>query len=69
MPKSYKPQFIKEIVGSPIKRYPELTKVAKSLAVKICKEINAIAPTIESKMPYKAQFILEELIKDLQWRV
>jgi hypothetical protein len=49
--------------------YPELTKVAKEMAVRIAKEINEVAPTIESKMPYRQQFILEELIHELEWRV
>jgi hypothetical protein len=49
--------------------YPELTKVAREMAVQIARDINKIAPTIESKMPYREQFILEELIHQLEWRV
>ena len=53
----------------PIRTYPELTKVAQKMAIQIAMDINNIAPTIESEMPYKAQFILEELIKELESRV
>jgi len=49
--------------------YPELDEVAIRIADSVAKEINKVAPGIESEMPYKAQYILEEVIKDLQERV
>jgi hypothetical protein len=51
------------------KQYPELQEVAERLANEVCRQINAEARKIESKMPYKAQFILEEMIKILEDRV
>ena len=52
-----------------LERYPEFKKVVGKLASQVCKEINKEAKNIESEMPYKAQFILEELIQNLQDRV
>lgn len=47
--------------------YPELDKVARSIAKDVLKRINNIpVHEIESEMPYKRQHILEELIKILQ---
>jgi hypothetical protein len=51
------------------KKYPELHEVAARLADEICAKINAEAKRVESAMPYKAQFILEEMIVILQDRV
>lgn len=50
-------------------KYPELTKVANELATQVLQAINKQAPEIESEMPYKAQFILEEVIKILKSHV
>ena len=51
------------------KRYKEFRKPVQAMANKICKEINQIAPTIQSEVRYKQQFFLEELIKELESRV
>lgn len=48
------------------KEYPELQRVSNEIAKKVFKAINEAAPKIKSEMPYKAQYILEELIKVLQ---
>jgi hypothetical protein len=48
------------------KRYPELVAIARTLTKKICEEINIQSSRAKSDMPYKAQFVLEELIKNLE---
>ena len=52
-----------------IKQYPELMKAAKEISYETIRKINKVAPTIKSEMPYKAQFILEEVIKNLEENV
>ncbi len=47
-------------------KYPELYSISEELANQILEEISQRVPPIESKMPYKAQWTLEELIKILQ---
>lgn len=49
-----------------ISRYPELEELAMTIAKDVCKRINKDAPKIESKMPYRQQYVLEELLKILQ---
>jgi hypothetical protein len=51
------------------KEYPELDKIADEITIEVVKLINAKAYTVESKMPYKAQYILEEIIKNLEAKV
>jgi hypothetical protein len=50
-------------------RYPELDQIAKRLAQFIVCMINIEARAVESKAVYKAQYILEALIEELQARV
>jgi len=50
-------------------KYPNLDKLAAQLADELCRKINDQAPKIESEMPYKAQYTLEEIIKILEARV
>jgi hypothetical protein len=50
-------------------KYPELDIIVNELVNETCCMINQKICYIESKMPYKAQYILEELIKKLQERV
>lgn len=50
-------------------KYPELEAVAQDIANKVAQEIDVKAPRVESKMPDKAQCILELLINELQARV
>lgn len=49
-----------------IEDFPELTKIAQQMCAEICPSINAKAEKTESNMPYKAQYILEELIELLK---
>ncbi len=63
---------LKKIAGQMqdrIAAYPELDTEAARIADEVAGMINEVAPTIKSEMPYKAQYILEEVIKDLQERV
>jgi len=50
-------------------QYPELDKIAKEIADSTIREINRRANNVTSEMPYKAQHILEEVIKYLQDKV
>lgn len=50
-------------------RYPELKTIAESIADATIKAINAAVQRVESEMPYKAQWVLEETIKILESRV
>lgn len=50
-------------------RYPELINAVKEISRYVILIINDKAMRTESEMPYKAQFILEELIKLLQEKV
>lgn len=46
--------------------YPELEKIAQEIAEETAKQINKKALNVQSKMPYKAKYVLEEVIKILQ---
>lgn len=50
-------------------KYPELDKLVARLAEEFAEKINKETKNIKSKMPYKAQYVLEEIIKDLKERV
>lgn len=50
-------------------KYPELDKLVEIIADEVSENINAKIEAVESKMPYKAQYVLEEVIKNLQARV
>jgi hypothetical protein len=47
-------------------KYPELDEIAEKLVDEVGKLINNNVKDVESKMPYKAQYVLEELIKKLE---
>jgi len=49
--------------------YPELDKVANEITIEVIKLINDKALMVESKMPYRAQYVLEEIIKNLEAHV
>lgn len=51
---------------SSMKRYPELEEAAHQIRVQTVQMINKAARETQSEMPYKAQHILEELIKQLE---
>jgi hypothetical protein len=47
-------------------QYPELDKIALKLANETIRKINKEAHQVKSEMPYKAQYILEEMIRHLE---
>jgi hypothetical protein len=47
-------------------RYPELYSISEKIAQQVLEEISQRVPPVESKMPYKAQWVLEETIKILE---
>jgi hypothetical protein len=52
-----------------LERYPEFKKLVNKLADEVCTQINEEAPKIESEMPYKQQFVLEEIVRILESRI
>jgi hypothetical protein len=50
-------------------KYPELNAVVEPIADCACALINRLTRDIQSEMPYRAQWVLEEVIKQLQKRV
>jgi hypothetical protein len=52
-----------------LKRYPEFTPLVDKVVRAAVQMINAEAGKVQSEMPYKAQFTLEEVIRELQERV
>jgi hypothetical protein len=54
---------------SPIEKFPELDAIADKLAYDTAMKINKSVEGVKSKMPYKAQYVLEQLIKMLQAKV
>lgn len=65
MPKSAA-EFEKQFTEKQEARYPELRKLARDIAQETCQTINARTKDVVSEMPYKAQFVLEEVIKILE---
>lgn len=47
----------------------KLDDLAKSLAAGLARKINAKAPLLDADVPYKCQYVLEEIIKLLQQAV
>lgn len=52
-----------------LERYPEFKELVNKLANEVSEKINKEAKKIESEMTYKCQFVLEELIRELESRV
>jgi hypothetical protein len=52
-----------------LQRYPEFKPLVDKIVREVLTQINAEARKIQSEMPYKAQFTLEEIIKELETRV
>ena len=50
-------------------KYPELNKIAREIADHTCQEINKRMKDINSEMPYRKQYVLEEVIKILRSKV
>jgi hypothetical protein len=49
--------------------YPELRKIADKIADDTSERINKEVKDVKSKMPYKAQWVLEEVVRDLENRI
>jgi hypothetical protein len=49
-----------------MKKYPELDLIARIMAKKIYTEIGQRTAKVDSAMPYKAQYVLEEIIEHLK---
>lgn len=61
-----------EIMGKPLRglaKYPEFKALVDQVVYDASSKINDLAPQIKSDMPYKTQFVLEEVIRELQTRV
>jgi hypothetical protein len=52
-----------------LERYPEFRDVVNKIVGDTVKQINDFAPQVKSEMIYNEQFVLEEVIKELQHRV
>jgi len=50
-------------------KYPELRKIADKIADETAEKINKEVKDVNSKMPYKAQWVLEEVVRDLEERI
>jgi hypothetical protein len=56
----------KKVIFENSSKYPELDKIAKKLTHVFVSTINKSTDKVVSKMPYKEQYVLEEVIKNLQ---
>jgi hypothetical protein len=65
--KKYSEYNVSESLNDP--KYPELDEIAEELASEFSAIINNRTRNISSEMPYRAQYVLEEVIKKLQERV
>jgi hypothetical protein len=50
-------------------QYPELYEIARKIAKETAIKINTEAQIVESKMPYKAQMILEFVVEILEAKI
>jgi hypothetical protein len=55
--------------GGKVEQYPELRKIADKIADETAIKINNSVKTVSSKMPYKAQWVLEEVVRELESRI
>jgi hypothetical protein len=62
----HKQADLEDVVLPGLKRYPEFKPLVEELRVMVIRAIQAKADAIESEMPYKQQFVLEELIRKLE---
>lgn len=58
-----------ETVATGLERYPEFENAVNKIGADVFAMIAKEAGKIESDMPYKFQFLLEEVVKDLQNRI
>jgi len=49
-----------------IKKYPELDELVPAIVCSVAIQCNEKTKNIKSEMPYKAQYVLEEVIKKLE---
>lgn len=49
-----------------IKKYPELDEIATEIACDVAAKCNSKTRNIKSEMPYKAQYVLEMVIQNLE---
>jgi hypothetical protein len=56
-------------MNSIIKKYPELDSIVEIVADNTCNLINRLTQDVKSEMPYRAQYVLEEVIEILKSRV
>jgi hypothetical protein len=61
--------ILKKIVSETKEAYPELRSVVNKIVPQIINLINSNTKSVTSKMPYKNQWVLEEIIKELEKRV
>lgn len=69
-----KPLYGKDVVDSvgswKKRKYPELDKIADKLFKDVMAELSTHgANSLQTEMPYKAQYILEKLVKKLQEKI
>lgn len=50
-------------------KYPEFENIINEIVKNTCIEINNKSYKIKSKMPYKSQYVLEEVIKLLEEKI
>lgn len=55
--------------GGAMETYPELDNLASKIADDTADAINKSVKGVKSSMPYKAQYVLEEVVKDLKSRI
>lgn len=55
--------------GGAMETYPELDNLASKIADDTADAINKSVKGVKSPMPYKAQYVLEEVVKDLKSRI
>lgn len=60
------PKHLNKKMKTGLDRYPEFEYVVNAVVDKTMEMVNRLAPIVESEMPYKPQFVLEEVIKKLQ---
>lgn len=59
-------QSLDQVYDTGLQRYPEFKPLVDELGTIVIRAIQAKADAIESEMPYKQQFVLEELIRKLE---
>ena len=50
-------------------KFAELNVIAHTICENTCRQINTQSEYVQSEMPYKTQYILEQVVKLLQERI